>query len=85
MTAPANQFGGAPNENMICMACRGSGRVIDPRKVGARLRDSRKQREISLREMARRLGITAPYLSDMELGRRGWSTKWIQAFEKALK
>lgn len=80
---PANDFG--VKETMICMACRGSGRVIDPRQIGARLRELRKQKEITGREMARRLGITAPYLSDMELGRRGWSTKWIQAFEKALK
>jgi len=39
--------------------------------IGGKLRELREQRKLSLRELARRLGISAPYLLDMELGRRG--------------
>lgn len=72
-------------ETMVCRHCEGTGRVIDPRLVGARLKARRIATEMSLREMAKNLGISAAYLSDMELGRRGWSTKWIKEFERNLK
>jgi transcriptional regulator with XRE-family HTH domain len=38
---------------------------------GQRIRELRQEKDLSLREFAQRLGgITAPYLSDIELGRR---------------
>jgi len=34
------------------------------------LRELREAKDISLRELARRIGVSAPFLSDVELGRR---------------
>lgn len=49
------------------------------KRVGEAFRMERKAANIGLREMARKLEISAAYLSDIELGRRNlpefWNTK----------
>lgn len=42
-------------------------------RVGAALRAAREEKGLSLRECASRLKLSAPYISDVELGRRGMS------------
>jgi transcriptional regulator with XRE-family HTH domain len=37
---------------------------------GTRLRQLREERNISLRDLAKKVGVSAPFLSDIELGRR---------------
>lgn len=46
-------------------------RRILHQEIGGQIRILREERKMSLRELARRLGLSAPYISDMELGRRG--------------
>jgi predicted transcriptional regulator len=48
------------------------------------MRRLREQHSCSLRKMAVKLGVSAPYLSDLELGRRNWSEKRIKSFLQAL-
>lgn len=48
-------------------------------EAGRVMREEREKRGLSLREMARRLGVSAPFLSDMELGNRRYSVAWIEA------
>jgi transcriptional regulator with XRE-family HTH domain len=38
--------------------------------LGERIRDLRGQRDLSLREFAKKIKVSAPFLSDVELGRR---------------
>ena len=38
--------------------------------LGPRIRELREERDLSLREMAKKLGVSAAFLSDIELGRR---------------
>jgi transcriptional regulator with XRE-family HTH domain len=38
--------------------------------LGQRLRELRDKADLSLRELAKRIGVTSPFLSDVELGRR---------------
>lgn len=45
----------------------------DNAEAGRRIRALREAHGISLRRLAAAMKITPPYLSDMELGRRGWS------------
>lgn len=56
-----------------CPTCHGSGTVSVARRVcmaeGARRREDRKARNLSLREEAQRLGIGAKELADIEAGR----------------
>lgn len=47
-------------------------------QVGAMMRTERERRKVSLRELSRRLGISAPFLSDMERGNRKYSIEWCK-------
>ncbi|MFA6286152.1 MAG: helix-turn-helix transcriptional regulator [Opitutaceae bacterium] len=44
--------------------------MTDTITLGRKIRDLREKAHISLRELARDLSISAPFLSDVELGRR---------------
>lgn len=48
---------------------------------GAWLRWRRREAGLTLREMARRLGYSAPYICDVELSRRACSPKIKAAYE----
>ena len=59
-------------------------RVVDNIKTGQRARGFRKKCEVSLREVARSMEISAAYLSDLELGRRAWRTSLEHKFIAAI-
>lgn len=67
-----------------CPRCGGSGRVPDDRVLGAVMRAKRTAADLSLRDMAKRTGVTASYLCDLELGRRQWGAKQRAMYENAL-
>ena len=52
--------------------------------LGERLRELREERRISLRHLAARVRITAPYLSDIELNRRHPSERVLADLARAL-
>lgn len=58
--------------------------VIDHIAVGVAMRHLREKRGISLREMGKRLKLSAPYISDLERGNRNWTQDRIDRFEKAV-
>lgn len=68
-----------------CPQCKGRGRVPDPAKIGRVMRRTREKTGVSLREVARRMKIAAPTLSDMELGKRPWKRKSLDNYFAALK
>ena len=70
--------------SMTCPKCDGTGSVLDPRLQGQQMRQLRKRKGISVREIARRTGLSAPYISDLELGRRAFNTDLIQRYKQAL-
>lgn len=57
----------------------------DPVAIGAKMRESREKRGLSMREVARRMGYSAAFVSDLELGRRTWSQVAFQKYGEALK
>lgn len=67
-----------------CDKCGGSGVTPDHCDVGAKLRAMRKAKRLSIREISRRMGFSAPYLLDLETGSRNWSDDKIEAYKKAL-
>lgn len=71
-------------QTKACPTCNGSGRVADPVVAGAAYRKRRLKAGIGLREMSRRLDVSAAYLSDLELGRRGWRNDKLRAAYEAL-
>lgn len=52
--------------------------------LAQRIRELREEKDLSLRELARKLGVTAPFLSDIELGRRNPSDKVLAKLAQAL-
>ncbi|MEN6489231.1 MAG: helix-turn-helix transcriptional regulator [Smithella sp.] len=52
--------------------------------LGQRIREIREERDFSLRELAKKLGVSAPFLSDVELGRRNPTDKILQGIAKEL-
>lgn len=52
--------------------------------LGERIRQLREDKDQSLRELARAVGVSAAFLSDVELGRRFPSDKHLAAIARAL-
>ena len=58
--------------------------LVDQVELGYMLRKQRMLQGVSGREMARRLKLSAPYLSDLELGRRNFDLELVERYLKAL-
>ena len=52
--------------------------------LGQRLHELRDKADLSLRELAKKVGISSPFLSDIELGRRFPSEEILAKLAKAL-
>ena len=52
--------------------------------LGQRLRELRDKADLSLRELAKKVGISSPFLSDIELGRRFPSEEILAKLARAL-
>jgi len=72
-------------KTLPCPSCNGTGRVKDPKAIGAAMRKLREKTGISLRAFARILKLSAPYVSDLELGQRGWSDDMQARYISALR
>ena len=59
-------------------------RVPDNAATGKLMCEARKRAGLTLRELARRLGQSASFISDLELGRRGWNEKRIEQWASVL-
>lgn len=58
--------------------------VTDEIETGKLARNARKAARLSLREVARRMKLSAPYVSDLELGRRKWNETILDRFRSAI-
>jgi transcriptional regulator with XRE-family HTH domain len=58
---------------------------INHAEAGKQIRTLRVKNNISLRRLAVALKISAPFLSDMELGRRGWSVERFELAQVKIK
>ena len=54
-------------------------------KLGETIRTFREEAGLSLRELARKVNVSAPFLSDVELGRRFPKEETLQAIATVLK
>lgn len=67
-----------------CPKCKGTGEVLDDEEVGKFFKIHRRDARVSLREVAKRLKISAGYCSDLELGRRAWRPELMERYRKAI-
>jgi predicted transcriptional regulator len=68
-----------------CKWCNGTGEIENAAYRGQEMRRKREAADRTLREVARRMELSAAYISDLELGRRAWSQRLITAYQKALR
>lgn len=68
-----------------CPKCNGAGKILSQTAIGRQLRHLRKQSGKSLRTVATMMGISAPFLSDCELGRRRLSAANRKLFDEVTK
>lgn len=59
-------------------------RELDHVLTGVRVRMERSARGISLRALARRAGLSASYLSDLERGRRNWTLERLSQIKTLI-
>lgn len=59
--------------------------IVNDRKMGLALRKMREDAEISLRRMARKIGCSAPFLSDCERGNRSMNIRHLKLFLEACQ
>lgn len=65
---------------ITCYVCGSRREVLD----GTSLRTIRKNAGLGLRELARRLNLTASYLCDIELNRRGVTERIEDIYQKLI-
>lgn len=61
-------------------------RVIESdRDTGHQMATLRKKRGLTAARTAREMGISAPYLSDLEHGRRHWNDDLVEKYRKVIQ
>lgn len=58
---------------------------LDQKAIGQRIRQRRTFLNMSREELSRKIGITPTFLTDIELGTKGFSLKSLERFCAALK
>ncbi len=60
-------------------------RVIDHLRTGAKVRETRKRKGLTLGDVCKVMDISDGYLCELELGKANWSAEMFERFTKALK
>lgn len=68
-----------------CKCCKGTGKEIDPKRTGAKLRKLAARKGISSRSLAVHLGISDSYVCELFNGTRLWTDEKLANFEKAIQ
>ena len=69
---------------MCCPKCDGTGSVLNPQLVGAQMRSEREATGTTVTAVAAAMNFTKAYVSELELGRRGWTQEQVEAYRAAL-
>lgn len=72
------------SKTVPCSKCRGSGEVLSDAYIGQQMRNLREKLGVKLREVAKALDVSAPYISDLERGFRHWNDDLKKRFLVAL-
>jgi predicted transcriptional regulator len=70
--------------HQLCPRCGGIGVLPTDAFQGKLLREMREAVGLQQRDVAARMGISASYLSDLELGRRQWHTQLVDRYVDAV-
>lgn len=70
----------------FCPHCRGTGRVsiVTDALIGSSARARRQNHKITARQVARVMGVSPQYVSDLERGRRAWTFDLLFRYGEAV-
>jgi hypothetical protein len=68
----------------LCCTCFGSGKLVNHRLTGDRMREKRKLAGVTAVLVARRCGWTPAYVSMLESGKKPWDTGRVEKYLTAL-
>lgn len=68
----------------VCKYCNGTGEEPDQAAISTERRAARVGGGVSLRDVAGRMGFSAAYISDLELGRRKWNAFLLDQHQRAI-
>lgn len=68
-----------------CRCCRGSGVEKNHKTLGQSMRNSRIKAGLSMRKMAKKIGISFSFLAQLEKGNRHWTEDVEYKFLKILE
>lgn len=69
----------------VCPKCGGTGKIQDDKILGNSLKKQRESKNLSLREVARRMKVSQSYICDLEHGRRIWSADLEKRYYHAIE
>ena len=72
------------NHTEKCGHCHGTGLAFSDRKQGRQLKDEREALGVPQCHVARCLGHSSGYVSQLEKGVRRWTAALVKAYRKAL-
>ena len=67
-----------------CEHCNGTGKRYSDQQ-GAQLRHERKAAKLTLEVVAKRMGVSTAYVSDLETGKRALNHGLVERFRGAIK
>lgn len=67
-----------------CSHCNGTGKEIDDFRTGQNAKSEREAAKVSVRALARAIGWSAAYVSDLERGNRRWNEEKMTRYMQAL-
>lgn len=73
-----------PDITQDCSCCGGTGQVYDDVKLGAWFRQVREDCDVTIRDMAKKIGYVPSHLTMLEKGQRHWTSAAIDAYVKYL-
>lgn len=68
-----------------CPKCNGTGRLPDWSKIGRKWRKSRRDRDLTQRQIAQQLGYSVAYISMLEKGQKAWTSRMEFRYLAAIK
>ncbi len=64
-----------------CSHCNGTGKKVDHRALGMSMRHTRVMCGLKIYQVAKSIGVSIPYVSDLELGKRNWNAKSTEKYK----
>jgi len=72
------------NKTANCHCCGGTGKELDHARVGSELRAYRAVRNLTMARVAKRMGLSESYVSELERGKRNWNDALVERYRKAV-